>query len=174
MAEEMEIDRLCWEITDHPENSASERFVPGRPEYEGIKSEIWSALGNAIPGRIPRANILPKGSFWKAKAGLPFQAEAEVHNSSGVPWPNTSASNRRHITFGVQLLDDQKRILNRDFARILLPKRMDSGEKLDLNFRVNAPSQPGSYWLKFDMVCEGIEWFESGGNTPAYQKLQVH
>ncbi len=174
MAEEMGIDRLCWEITDHPENSASERFVPGRPEYEKIKSEIWSALGNAIPGRIPRAIITPKGSGWKVKAGLPFEAGAEVENSSRVAWPNTSLSNRRHITFGVQLLDAQKTILNRDFARVLLPKRVDSGEKLDLNFQAHAPWQPGNYWLKFDMVCEGIEWFESGGNTPAYQKLQVH
>ena len=174
MADEMGIDRLCWEITDHPENSASERFVAGRPEYDRIKNEIWSALGNAIPNRIPRANITPRASGWKVKAGTSFQAGAEVHNSSGVPWPNTSRSNRRHITFGIQLLDAHKRMLNRDFARVLLPKRVNAGEKLDLDFQAHAPEQPGEYWLKFDMVCEGIEWFESGGNTPAFQKLQVH
>ena len=104
-----------------------------------------------------------------------LQAEAEVENWSGALWPNTSRSNRRHITFGMQLLDEQKRILNRDFARVLLPKRMSAGEKLDLDFQAaKAPEQPGEYWLKFDMVCEGIEWFESGGNTPAFQRLQVH
>jgi hypothetical protein len=174
MADEMGIDRLCWEITDHPENSASERFVPGRQEYDKIHHEIWSALGNAIPNRIPRANIIPRRNGWKVKAGTAFQAGAEVQNASGISWPNTSKSNRRHVTFGVQLLDEQKRMLNRDFVRVLLPKRVNAGEKLELDFQAQAPGQPGEYWLKFDMVCEGIEWFESGGNTPVFQKLQVH
>ena len=47
------VDRLCWEITDHPEDAFSRRFVPGTPEFEAIRRETWddSNLGNAIPGR---------------------------------------------------------------------------------------------------------------------------
>ena len=30
LAQEIGIDRLCWEITDHPEDSFSRRFAPGQ------------------------------------------------------------------------------------------------------------------------------------------------
>ena len=59
MAAEIGVDRLCWEITDHPEDSFSRRFAPGAPDYDRIRYEIWdnSGLGNAIPGATPRAEI---------------------------------------------------------------------------------------------------------------------
>ena len=33
MATEIGVDRLSWEITDHPENMFSRRFQPGTPEW---------------------------------------------------------------------------------------------------------------------------------------------
>ena len=41
LATEIGVDRLSWEITDHPENAFSRRFVPGTPDFEAIKHEIW-------------------------------------------------------------------------------------------------------------------------------------
>ena len=43
-------------MTDHPENAFSRRFVPGSPDLEAIRREIWddNNLGNAIPGATPR------------------------------------------------------------------------------------------------------------------------
>ena len=32
MAAEIGIDRLCWELTDHPEDMFSRRFLPGSPD----------------------------------------------------------------------------------------------------------------------------------------------
>src|SRR5262249_49784316 len=32
LAAEIGVDRLCWELTDHPEGAYSRRFVPGAPE----------------------------------------------------------------------------------------------------------------------------------------------
>ena len=58
LAAEIGVDRLCWEITDHPEDAFSRRFVPGSPELEAIRREIWddNNLGNAIPGRHAAAH----------------------------------------------------------------------------------------------------------------------
>jgi hypothetical protein len=52
MAADMGVDRLCWELTDHPENMFSRRFVKGSAELEALRHEIWddNNLGNAIPG----------------------------------------------------------------------------------------------------------------------------
>ena len=41
MAAEFGVDRLTWEITDHPEDSFSRRFAPGTPDFERIKHEVW-------------------------------------------------------------------------------------------------------------------------------------
>ncbi len=59
MAAGMGVDRLTWEITDHPEDAFSRRFVPGTPDYERVRYEVWDTnnLGNAIPGAMPRARI---------------------------------------------------------------------------------------------------------------------
>ena len=60
LAAEIGVDRLCWEITDHPEDTFSRRFVPGSAaRVDAIRRETWddSNLGNAIPGATPRARI---------------------------------------------------------------------------------------------------------------------
>jgi len=173
LSAEIDIDKLCWEITDHPENSASERFVAGRPEYEQIRHEIWSALGNAMPRKTLHANIKP-GGYLRVRAGELFRGSSYVVNAGGAIWKNASQKNRRHVTMGIQLMDEQKRLMNREYARIFLPGPLSSGESTLLEFQVNAPEKAGNYWLKFDMVCEGIEWFESCGSPPAFQTLQVH
>src|SRR5262249_49648604 len=59
LAADVGVDRLCWELTDHPEGAYSRRFVPGSADLASIKHEVWddNDLGNAIPGAMPRAKI---------------------------------------------------------------------------------------------------------------------
>ena len=63
MASEIGVDRLCWELTDHPEDLFSRRFVPGTEAHAAIRREVWddNNLGNAIPGATPRARIEVSG-----------------------------------------------------------------------------------------------------------------
>ena len=53
LAVEIGVDRLSWELTDHPETADPRRFVPGSADLASIKREVWddNGLGNAIPGR---------------------------------------------------------------------------------------------------------------------------
>ena len=93
MANEIGVDRLCWEITDHPEDSFSRRFAPDTPDYESIRHEIWdnSGLGNAIPGATPRAEIdvhtvLPDLPFMtRADAPLPLTGARQEPVGASVP-----------------------------------------------------------------------------------------
>src|SRR5215218_706371 len=59
MAAEIGVDRLCWELTDHPEDLFSRRFLRGTEDLARIRHEVWddNNLGNAIPGATPRAEI---------------------------------------------------------------------------------------------------------------------
>jgi hypothetical protein len=38
---------------------------------------------------------------------------------------------------------------------------------------ITAPAQPGRYAIKFDLVSEGIDWFESCGSPTTTKTLVV-
>jgi hypothetical protein len=180
MAAQIGVDRLCWEITDHPEDSFSRRFAPGTPDYALIRNEIWdnSGLGNAIPGATPRAEIdvhtvLPDLPFL-TRAATPVPLTARVTNASSRPFRSQSRQNgRRVVRLGAQLTDDRGHVIERDYARAWLPGDLGPGRTTDVRIEIPAPAQPGKYGLKFDLVSEGIDWFESCGSPTITRGLWV-
>ena len=64
-----------------------------------------------------KAEIRPEIAAFKVKAGKPFSSSAEILNAGGAFWKNTSATNRRHITLGISLLDRNRAMINRNFGR---------------------------------------------------------
>jgi MoaA/NifB/PqqE/SkfB family radical SAM enzyme len=173
------VDRLCWEITDHPEEAFSRRFVTGAPEFERIRHEVWddNNLGNAIAGATPRARItvrqwLPALPL-TAKSARPTTVHARVQNLSARPFRAQASYGRRLVRLGAQLLDDRGQLINRDHARAWLPGDIAPGASADIRIDVPAPSTPGRYALKFDLVSEGIDWFEACGSPPTVKNFIV-
>src|SRR5471032_2426890 len=122
LAAEIGVDRLCWEMTDHPENAYSRRFVPGSPDLEAVRTEIWdhNNLGNAIPGATPRARIdvrtlVPgvSGIPLLARTGQPLQVRTRVHYLSTRPFPAHATYGRRLVRLGAQLCDAGGRVIDR-------------------------------------------------------------
>src|SRR4029453_12269486 len=170
MANELGVDRLCWEITDHPEDSFSRRFAPASPDFDRIRHEVWddNNLGNAIPGATPRAKI----DVHTVLPDLPFLARAEsavtltthIRNLSTRPFRARASEGRRLVRLGVQLLSSDGTLINRDHARAWLPSDLQAGDLATVAIDVPTPKDPGRYALKFDLVSEGIDWFESCGS----------
>jgi hypothetical protein len=179
LAADIGVDRLCWEITDHPETAYSRRFVPGSPDLESIRREIWddNDLGNAIPGAMPRARIdvrtLIPGLPLLARTGQPLQVRTRVHNLSTRPYPAQASYGRRLVRLGAQLCDVSGTVINRDFARAWLPTTLGPGGTMDVPIEIPSPSAPGRYALKFDLVSEGIDWFEHCGSPTTTKTLLV-
>jgi MoaA/NifB/PqqE/SkfB family radical SAM enzyme len=179
LAAEMGVDRLCWELTDHPESAYSRRFVPGSPELEAIRREIWddNDLGNAIPGAMPRASIdvrtLVPGVPLFARTGQPLQVRTRVRNLSTRPFPAQATYGRRLVRLGAQLGDATGALINRDFARAWLPATLGPGDTIEVPIEIPAPDQPGRYTLKFDLVSEGVDWFEHCGSETTTKTLLV-
>jgi len=175
----MGIDRLSWEITDHPEHAYSRRFMPGSPDYDAIRQEIWdtSNLGNAIPGATPRAKIDVPSWFpsrpLKARAAQPLKIHTRVENACRRPFPKEATYGRRLVRLGAQLCDDRGGVLERDYARAWLPKTLEPGARVDVPIEIVAPARPGRYTLKFDLVSEGIDWFEACGSPTTEKALIV-
>jgi hypothetical protein len=185
MASDLGVDRLCWEITDHPEDSYSRRFARGSAAYEAIRREIWddNHLGNAIPGATPRAKIEVRtapaflkflsGDGLKARQGQALTIKTRVSNLSGRPFAADATYGRRLVRLGAQLCREDGSLINLDFARARLPGPIGPGESADINIELPAIAEPGNYALKFDLVSEGVEWFEKCGSPTTTTPLVV-
>jgi MoaA/NifB/PqqE/SkfB family radical SAM enzyme len=179
MAAQMGVDRLSWEMTDHPEDAFSRRFRPGTPDYDAIRHEMWdtSNLGNAIPGATPRARIeipslLPALPLL-ARAARPLRIRTLVRNLSARPFPAQASYGRRLVRLGAQLCSRDGALLDRDYARAWLPATLDPGAQTDVPLDLVAPPAPGRYALKFDLVSEGIDWFEACGSETTLKNFWV-
>ena len=188
MARDAGVDRLCWELTDHPETAYSRRFLPGSPDLAAIRHEIWddNNLGNAIPGATPRARIdvhtfpagLPALPGWPelplhARTGRPTDIRTRVQNLSTRAFPAQATYGRRLVRLGAQLCDESGALIDRDFARAWLPQSLAPGAKTNVPITIPALERPGRYQLKFDLVSEGIDWFERCGSATTTRTLVV-
>ena len=178
LAEELAIDRLCWEITDHPESAFSRRFAPGTPDNEAIRREIWddNNLGNAIPGAMPRAHIDVRkvpGLPLLGRRTRPLTIHTTISNLSTRPFAAQASYGRRLVRLGAQLCDRAGQVVDRDFARAWLPGPLAPGGQMAVPIEIVAPSTRGRYALKFDLVSEGIDWFETCGSETTVEPLVI-
>ena len=179
LAADMGLDRLCWEITDHPESAFSRRFAPGTAGHEAIRHEIWdsSNLGNAIPGATPRARIeirgAPRESPIEGRSGGRLHLDARVRNLCQRPFAATATYGRRLVRLGAQLRSADGTLLGLDHARASLPRALGAGDRADLRIEVPLPQASGRYQLAFDLVSEGVDWFERCGSEVTVRDLVV-
>ncbi len=179
LAAEIGVDRLCWELTDHPEGAFSPRFVPGSPELAAIWHEVWdhSGLGNAIPGATPRAQIdvpgLIPGLPILARPARQVRVRTRVRNLSTRAFPAQATYGRRLVRLGAQLCTHDGTLINRDYARAWLPRDLPPGDETEISIDLTAPAKPGRYALKFDLVSEGVDWFEKSGSETTLKGLWV-
>jgi hypothetical protein len=178
-AADIGVDRLCWEITDHPEDAFSRRLVPGSPDYDRIRHEVWddNNLGNAIDGATPRARIDVRGPVpglpLVSRAGHRLQVKTRVRNLSVRPFAAQASYGRRLVRLGAQLFARDGQLIDLNFARAWLPRTLEAGEALDIPIELPSPPVPGRYQLKFDLVSEGIDWFERCGSPTTTKSLWV-
>jgi len=77
------------------------------------------------------------------------------------------------VRLGAQLCDATGTLINRDFARAWLPQTLGPGDALDVPIEIPTPDEPGRYTLKFDLVNEGVDWFERCGSPTTTTTLLV-
>jgi hypothetical protein len=96
-----------------------------------------------------------------------------VRNASNRAFRARTSHGRRLIRLGAQLCARDGAVLNRDYERAWLPHDVPPGSIVEVPITVKAPHEPGRYSLKFDLVCEGIDWFESHGSPVTIRSLLV-
>ena len=77
------------------------------------------------------------------------------------------------MQLGLQLLDEQLRLIDRDYQRVPLNADVPPGASALLECVCHAPQAAGRYALKFDLVMEGVTWFEPRGSAAVTLPLEV-
>jgi ubiquinone/menaquinone biosynthesis C-methylase UbiE len=106
-----------------------------------------------------------------ARAGSDVVIRVRVRNAGTTDWSTSAVAGE--VRLGVQLLAPDGRVLDRDYARRDLPAPILPGGRCELTLTVAAPPAPGSYHLKFDLVREGVRWFELAGSRPVIHPIHV-
>jgi hypothetical protein len=77
------------------------------------------------------------------------------------------------VRLGAQLCAEDGALINRDYERAWLPSHLQAGDTVTIPITVKAPDTPGRYLLKFDLVSEGIDWFEKSGSRTTVKPFVV-
>jgi hypothetical protein len=102
-----------------------------------------------------------------------LELSATVTNLSTRAFPAQASYGRRLVRLGAQLCRPDRLVIDRDFERAWLPSTLAPGASTDVPLRLTAPPETGRYALKFDLVSEGIDWFESCGSPTTTKTLIV-
>ena len=126
-------------------------------------ADKWFA---ADPDQVPAAALFSRPT-------RRMHVQTRVHNLSTRAFPASASYGRRLVRLGAQLCDRHGTLIDRDYARAWLPTTLEPGGHADVPIELVAPDTPGHYVLKFDLVSEGIDWFEACGSETTRQAFWV-
>jgi SAM-dependent methyltransferase len=141
-------------VAEHPIVVASKSSLDVVPATYGARIEVI-----AMPSRVPRRSSFP--------------IDLRVTNTGSALWTATSPAGTGHVRLGLQLLDADGRVVARDHHRVPLPNVVAHGETVTLRVNCPAPEAPDAYQLKFDLIAEGVTWFEAVGSPTMARRIDV-
>lgn len=94
--------------------------------------------------------------------------DVDLHNAGNTTWLARTADGVGVVSLGVQLLDADGRLLDREFFRCPLPASVEPATLVRVHVDLRLPEAALSYRLKLDLVAERVCWFEDRGSRAAY------
>ena len=121
-------------------------------------------IDSSMPGRLLAA-IEP----FLARTGGRVHGSVRVQNCGDTVW--LAGEHVGHVRLGIQLLTEERKLINQDFCRFPLPRDISPGELIEIGVDFQLPDATTTYLLKVDLVDEGIAWFVDAGSRTAYVTL---
>jgi SAM-dependent methyltransferase len=124
-----------------------------------------------LGGRL-RAVIVPDQEASVVGVGQPFTARVRVRNAGSVMWKARGRRFGGQVTLGVKVGTAIGEMVREDLGRTALPHDVGPGEDVLLDVTISG-LPAGRYQLRYDMVVEGVIWFELDGSSPVRCELEV-
>jgi hypothetical protein len=106
-----------------------------------------------------------------ASSDVSIMIKIKMKNTGDAVWLSGIRRWGGYVTLGIKLQDANG--VEIEYGRELLPKDVAPGEAVVISTSLKSPAKKGSYKIKFDMVCEGMTWFEHVGSVPILMDLEV-
>ncbi|MFO7979410.1 MAG: hypothetical protein R6V00_01080 [Candidatus Aminicenantes bacterium] len=116
------------------------------------------------------AEIIPEITEYTALVGERVEMDFELKNTGEKAWLHKGDE---ACFFSYHLLGENGEMVQFDNRRILLPETVRPGESIQFSAVVPSPMSEGTYILEFDLLREGIAWFEDYGSPTAEVILRV-
>jgi SAM-dependent methyltransferase len=109
----------------------------------------------------------------EAAAGAPVRVAVSCTNTGRATWLADAhdADGLGTVRVGVQMCDADGRLRDRDWRRLALPRDVPPGDTVLVPAEM-LWSEPGRFALRFDLVSEGVAWFEADA-SPALLPVTV-
>jgi hypothetical protein len=104
------------------------------------------------------------------RAGTLSIGRVELENAGSAAWRSRPGTD---IHLSYHWLDLRGNVIVWAGAFILLPERVEPGERVEVHTTLRAPIPPGRYRLAFDLVDEGRFWFADVGNERLELDVEV-
>jgi SAM-dependent methyltransferase len=134
---------------------------------------IVAAKSPPLGRQMYAADIVLEEGVAQAATGGAASFRLRVHNRGTATWRAASSVEPGQVRLGVQLLDAQQRLMARDHFRVALPSPVAADASTVLAFECPVPAEVGPYHLKFDLVAEGVTWFEPAGSQALVHRITV-
>lgn len=161
--------RTMWDETLRVGPGEYARFVLHKGE--GPAADTWLPAPKLV-GRL-RATISLEKATPSVRAGSGFTDLLKIRNTGSVTWKARGRRFGGQVTCGLKVLDAHGDIVREDLGRTPLPYDVPPCDELDIEMRVGPGLGVGRYTLRYDMVVEGVTWFEFQGSPCVERTLDV-
>ncbi len=125
-----------------------------------------------LVGRLA-ARIVPEQVSAVVGAGQAFTDRLRITNTGSVTWKAQGRRFGGQVTCGLKVCDARGDVLREDLGRTPLPRDVAPGDEIAIEMTVGGSLPSGQYDLRYDMVVEGVTWFEFQGSSCARRSLEV-
>ncbi len=154
-AEAFEVDRILTSVVNYP---------------HVILRKGERTQDSAFPG-VLKAIINPLERHFISRVGGRIRLQCDVMNAGDTLWISRSNTDLGVVRLGVVLCDENRRLIERDYLRLPIPRDVAPGDVVRLEEDIPLPARPGVYLLRLDMVDEGITWFAGVGSEIAWVRV---
>lgn len=123
-------------------------------------------------GRLQARIVLDKVTQ-AVRAAESFTDKLRITNAGSVTWKARGRRFGGQVTCGLKIYTPAGELLREDLGRTPLARDVSPGEEIELEMTVAGLLLSGCYELRYDMVVEGVTWFEFQGSSCPRRALEV-
>jgi SAM-dependent methyltransferase len=137
------------------------------------KTDPKQMRDSRAPGKL-RADLALTSKWTKSiSPDGKIEFDISAKNVGDTLWLVSNAPLRGRVRLGVKMLNGAGEVIEEIHGWPRLQRAMAPDEKTELRVSLNAPTKPGEYSLKVDLVDQDICWFEENGSTPLLLSFEV-